>query len=633
MKRWMWLLPVLLAAVAYAPAPWGDLVWDDYFIAQQVPAFRSLDDLLLPPEGIPGWTYAYYRPAVVLSYMLDASLYGPVSTIGPHVSNVLYHMATTFFVWLLIRRLLNSFAAATLAATLSAAIFAVHPIHTESVHWIAGRSDLLATLFVVPSAILALRWRDGGPVWTVLVAGFMFLLALMSKEVAVAALVIVPATLVLARSPVTKAVAGMAPTDQTVIRARGTAVTWVTFAGVYLCCTALYVYFRDSADPGSDASVLGLSLGKSAWNLIRAGAYYLVKVVMPWPQSNVVSWDMLPGFAGAAIIVLFAGALGAVAIGWWRKCRDGIPLLAICWFAAALAPSLVVAVGNVMEAGVMQPAAKLPVAERYLYLPSVALAIIFGRLIVAAVTAKWRRIGVWAGAAIIGTYGVAAIDRGLTWNSNIRLWSDTTGKVMTKGAPWNELGRSYLDIGDDEQAQQAFEHALTLESSVTDRATMYHNLGNIHLKRSELEAAEVAFRNALEIKADIAESHYGMGLVHTMRIGNLYKDGGSRESLDRHVGLATRHFAAAAKIDPDFHLVWLLSAQVKTDYGRVLEREGDRIRAVAAYRAARSEIDAVLKRIPESELRQYTLRWQEQIHVNVAGLGAEIDAGLQRLGD
>ena len=122
MKRWLWLVPLLLAAIAYAPAPWGDLVWDDYFIEQQLPAFNSPGDLLFPPDGIRGWTYAYYRPVVVLSYMLDATLYGAGSTVGPHLSNLIFHVVTTWLVWLLAVRLFGHRSNGAIAAAFAASL-------------------------------------------------------------------------------------------------------------------------------------------------------------------------------------------------------------------------------------------------------------------------------------------------------------------------------------------------------------------------------------------------------------------------------------------------------------------------------------------------------------------------------
>ncbi|MEQ1803659.1 MAG: hypothetical protein ABL989_17165, partial [Gammaproteobacteria bacterium] len=194
-----WWLPLLAAVVAYAVAPTAQLVWDDQIVAgQQLLSFNSVADILQPPAGIPQWSYAYYRPVVVASYLLDAWLFGIGSAIGPHTMNVLYHVLTTLFVGLLARRLLAGVPQGALGAIAAATLFAVHPIHTESVSWVTGRSDLLATLLLVPALHVTLRWRDEGATWQLLLGPVLFLLALLAKEVAIAGLAILPVLWLLA---------------------------------------------------------------------------------------------------------------------------------------------------------------------------------------------------------------------------------------------------------------------------------------------------------------------------------------------------------------------------------------------------------------------------------------------------
>ncbi len=619
MKRWLWLVPLLLAAVVYAPAPWGDLVWDDYFIAQQLPAFNSPGDLLFPPDGIRAWTYAYYRPVVVMSYMLDATLYGTGSTVGPHLSNLIFHLVTTWLVWLLAIRLFAHRSNGAIAAAVAAAIFAVHPIHTESVHWIAGRSDMLATMFVLSSVFFVLRWRDGGAIWTVFLAGVFYLLALMSKEVAVAALLIVPASLLM-----------VAPGASKTTR-RTSRLTWFGLSAVYLLVTVLYFSLRHNAVNSGGDELLGLTIGKSAWHLVRASAYYLGKLVVPWPQSNIVVWEMLAGFATSALILLFGVGLAALAGRWWRRHGDGVPLFALFWIAISVAPSLVIAIGDVNAGGTVVGAGKFPVAERYLYLPSVGLALLLGVFIRAALATSWRRQAGWVMFLLIVAYSAGTLNRGFTWNNNLRLWSDTTAKVKTHGSPWNELGRSYLALDDDENALRSFKHALELENTRLDRATMSHNIGTIYLRGQDLGQAEIYFRLSLDTMPTLAEPHYGMGLVYTLRIGAIFRDGGSIESLAMHVTNATQQFTTATRINPDFHLARLLTARVQADYGQVLEQQGNTRGAIAAYRLALSQIDATTERIPPVELQRYQQEWQVQVNVDVTELRSRLDESMQRL--
>ena len=148
--------------------------------------------MLRPPDNIARWSYGYYRPVVILSYLADARVFGTGSPAGPHIFNVTCHLLTTMLVWLLARRVLRQIPDGGGGAVVAATVFAVHPIHTESVSWIAGRSDVLAALFLVTALLLALRWLDRRSAVALLLAPVFFLLALLSKEIAIVGLALLP---------------------------------------------------------------------------------------------------------------------------------------------------------------------------------------------------------------------------------------------------------------------------------------------------------------------------------------------------------------------------------------------------------------------------------------------------------
>jgi hypothetical protein len=171
LRRLAWLLPALVAMLAYAPAPWGELVWDDQIVVgRQLQAFASWPDAFRPPPGIEQWSVAYDRPVVVLTYLLHRALFAGGAA-GPHVTNVLARAGVAVAVHALLLRLLAGRPGAPVAALAGAALFAAHPVHTESVSWMSGRSDVLAALFLVPAvralaqALDAAVARGGGPLW------------------------------------------------------------------------------------------------------------------------------------------------------------------------------------------------------------------------------------------------------------------------------------------------------------------------------------------------------------------------------------------------------------------------------------------------------------------------------------
>lgn len=154
-----WLALCLAAVLPYLNALPNDFVWDDRPLILYDHQIRSLSnigaifqrDFFASSED--QMKYGYFRPLITISYMTDLALWGSRPW-GFRVTNIAFHAACTVFVLLIARRLrLGSPAMPWIAGWL----FALHPVHVESVSWIAGRTDVLATFFLLLSLWLYLR--------------------------------------------------------------------------------------------------------------------------------------------------------------------------------------------------------------------------------------------------------------------------------------------------------------------------------------------------------------------------------------------------------------------------------------------------------------------------------------------
>src|SRR5215831_3034445 len=170
---------VLVAFALYYPALRGDFVLDD-FPLRLAAGVRS--------NPLVGWT-SEPRPVLVLSYGLTQVLFG-ASPAAYHAVNILIHALNAFLVFLVIRRLLEranwSERQVRVAAAVGALVFLIHPLQTESVSYIAGRSESLAATFLLLSYSVFLYDRRGAISWPrALAVIVLFGLAVKTKENAV----------------------------------------------------------------------------------------------------------------------------------------------------------------------------------------------------------------------------------------------------------------------------------------------------------------------------------------------------------------------------------------------------------------------------------------------------------------
>jgi protein O-mannosyl-transferase len=132
------LLLVVAVLIAYLPALQGGYIWDDNRYVTENP-------ILPQPDGLaaiwtdPGATIQYY-PMVFTTFWLEYRLWG-LNPLGYHATNILLHALSALLLWAILRRL------AVPGAWLAAALFALHPVHVESVAWVTERKNVLSGLF------------------------------------------------------------------------------------------------------------------------------------------------------------------------------------------------------------------------------------------------------------------------------------------------------------------------------------------------------------------------------------------------------------------------------------------------------------------------------------------------------
>jgi tetratricopeptide (TPR) repeat protein len=530
-----------LAAGVYVNALANGLVWDDPIVLdRQLRAFRTLGDLIVTPHNIPQYSPDYYRPLTTLSYLIDRTIGGT----GPlmfHLSVVVFHVVTTYLVFQLGLAL---FAGSTMelpAAGIGAALFAVHPIHTESVAWGAGRSDVLACLFSVAAATVYLQaWWS--PLRRAALAAACVFFAMLAKETAAAMLVLIPfSPLFVDRAAV--------PVGSRVSRAerrrqreavRVPQSGLLSFAPFVLAFVA-YAVLRQ-ASVGSMLGPTSPTIGDVPVRMLAAVGVYVGKLLLPIHLSAYIS--DLPtsplGLLVAAACVVAALALGLLS---WRYNERRVTFL-LLWSVLTLGPSLAI-VWKIPTA---------PVAERYLYLPSVGFCLLVGYAAARVLAMDGTpRVAATVVVGLTLTAGaVATVRRNAVWRTNLTLWTDTAAKNTTDGLPMRSLATAYQQLGDIAKATAYFQVALQRRNDQMGLFTIYNNLGSLAMVAQHLDDAEGHYQTALSINPNAPECLFNLGLIELTRTTGA--DAAGKREHGQRARQFFEHAAQLSPLDPDIQV-------------------------------------------------------------------------------
>lgn len=565
-----------LSVLVYLPSLGNEFVWDDtQVIEKNYKEARSSPVLShFVPREQEVKNSRYWRPVLLLSYFSDRTVWGPGPR-GFHLTNVLANslavLAMFAFCVLLFRPSLG--VGAVGAAFLASVLFALHPMHVESVAWVSARTDVLMALFFFLACffhLLASSRGWGGYMLFVALGSFSFALALFSKEVAV----VFPAAAVLA---------------DLATRGRPRGRSFISYA-LYAAITAGYLFLRARAFviipdlsfliPVTTAfAAPGAGLGGGAdivsvlGTLARAYYFYVYKTVLPFTFNAFM--DGLPGgplYLASSILTLVL--LGVSAAWAWVKGHAPIAF-GTAWFALTLLPSAVVSITGV---------AASPVAERYLYLPTAGLGIVLAYCAAAFSSRRVSR-GVTTAltASVIILFCTFTLGRQGVWKTNVDLWSDTVLSSPRAALPRINLGYALRERGMLPEAEQQFLIALhpDIEDTPRGRAITANNLGLVYIDMGRLDRALHTFGKARELDPGYGRTYYHLGLVNFIM--------GQETGSEGYYRLAQKNLGRALEAYRGYGKAELLMAKV------LLELDQPKRARHMAARALRSGLPARLR--------------------------------------
>lgn len=436
----------------------------------------------------------YYRPLMTLLYLGCFQLAGAAAWLY-HLASILFNAAAVVAVFLLTERMFGNRPLAFAAA----AIFALHPIHSEAVAWVAAVTDLQVSFFYVLTFWLFLGLPQRNSRQAVLAQAAMsasFLLCLLSKESAV--------TL-----PLLAAIyEHFYRDDRLRIRwpekLRRYGLLWVLLLG-YL---VFHFYFL-----GMVKATRPMALQEAAFSVVGLVAQYLWKFL--WPVRLCAFYvfpdDLLTLFKQVPAGLLALGVLALLFRYLWRHARQ--VSFGLIWFLVTLAPVLN---ARWMPANVF--------SERYLYLPSVGLCWVLGwgctRLFEAIrkpVRPTWRR-AVATALAILGALSVFRIvTRNRDWHDEVTFYRSTLAVSPDSVQMRNNLGQVYYNRGDYAAAEQEW---LLAQKIAPNYPVLLDNLGLVYTQEQRYDEAVAVLLRCLRLVPTDPVAHVNLGEAY-YQTGNL----------------------------------------------------------------------------------------------------------------
>jgi len=571
--RHSWWAAIAIAALTfsvYAP------VWQWSFVR-----FDDPDYVTKNPQVTAGLTWAgikwaittghasNWHPLTWLSHMVDVQLFGVSS--GPHhLMNLLLHTLNAVLLFVALRRMTSSVAQSAFVA----ALFAVHPLHVESVAWVSERKDVLSAFFWMLTllAYAAYARRPAVPRYALVL--LLFALGLLAKPMVVT----LPFVLLLLDVwPLGRLTFGR---DGGRLISKGDGAIAMRLVGEKLPLLALaaassiatvIVQRRGGAVGSLSAYPLVLRVG----NAIVTYVAYIGKMIWParlsafYPYRQSVSFWAVVGAAFLLIAATAAVVRGArkrpyLLVGWF-------------WYLGTLLPVI-----GVVQVGLQS------MADRYTYIPLIGLFIIvaWGAVDLAE---RWtpQRLMLPATAVLaLAACAIIARRQTTTWRDSITLWQHAIDVTSDNANAQYNLGAVLIEAGRRDEGIARFREALRIDPNYAD---VHIDLGNALNDRGAADEALAEFATVVRLRPDYADARVAFGSLLSARGRNAEAIAQFRSALRLNPALASAHNELGNALSNDGQF-----ADAMSEYTQA-------VRLAPNFAEAHNNVGAALARAGKSE--------------------------------
>ena len=543
-----------------------------------------------------------WHPLTWLSHMLDCQWFR-LNPSGHHLENVCFHLANSLLLFFVFKRMTG----ARWRSAFVAALFALHPLHVESVAWVAERKDVLSTLFWILTMWAYVRYAERPNLWIYVLTLGLFALGLMCKPM----LVTLPCVLFLLDFWPLGRIRGWAPLASTALNVRRPSALAPlqpsgkgegsegeggrgALAGLRISaaplprrvilekipflllmaasCVATYLAQQKGE---AVVAVTAVPMAERLANATISYSRYIGKLI--WPENLAIFYPYMYAWpawqvAGATLVLI-----GGTLLAWWGRHKHRFLAVGWLWYLGTLVPVI----------GLVQVGAQ-SMADRYTYVPLIGLFIMIAWGAV-DLSKEWRgrkmALALSAVAALLGCLGMTFFQVRI-WQDSVTLFEHALAVTSESAIGHFNLGYGLLAKGRPADALVHFTAGL---QRVPQSYWIHAKIGDIFLDQRKFDEAVAKYSEALRLKPDFAEAHSSLALAFAGQ-------GKSPEAMT--------HFTESLRLKPE-------QAEFHFRFGMFLMAQQRPLEAAAQYRET-------LRLKPDSINALNNLAWLLATHENAS---------------
>ena len=467
----------------------NDFVFDDESVVQNNPALKNLSNIpkyFTAQEGFHKVIGKYYRPVVSTTYTIDYALWG-LSPKGFHLTNLLIHLIACLLLFAVLNEMFKKYKYGTFASLISTLIFAAHPVHTEAVSWVSGRTDSLVTLFFFASFLYYIKFSDKKKNSFLILSLVYYVLGLLSKEM----IVTLPVIIILFDFIYKKKNIREIYSNRKVYS--------YFFIVIFIYLIVRYIVLKDVPDRDTYLYFYGYPEVTAIATMLKTVPLYFKLLLYPVHLLYHYNGTLPDAYSFLEFPVIISEIFILLLIFFIIFFYKRQPVISFClvFFAISLIPVMnIIPTMNFM-------------AERFLYLTSFSLAVVIVHFLTKYLNEKNYLPLFLISILIIIAFSYLTFERNKEWKNNDTLYS--TGEGIDGSVLLVNVGNIYANKKQYDEAEPKFKRAIEIRDN---NLLAHHNLGLIYILKGYLDSAEFQIRKGIQIDSLAPDGYFQLSNVY-----------------------------------------------------------------------------------------------------------------------